>query len=433
MMSSLGRRVSPRARSALALALCVIVLAIAGCGERGGDAAAKAPARPPTVPVTVSDVVPRDVPVQVKAIGNVQAYATVSVLSLVGGELFKIHFTEGQDVKAGDLLFAIDPRPFKTALQQAEAQLAQHQAQVAQAQANLAKDTALYENARVEEARYKKLADGGFVAREQYDQMLTNEQSLAATIEADKAAVTTARSVVQADQAMVENARLQLSYTEIRAPIDGRTGNVLIHQGNVVKANDVGNPLVVITRIHPIYVTFAVPEQFLDRIKRYRAAGELKVQATTQSPSERTARGELSFINNTVDATTGTIQLKATFANEDNALWPGQFVSVVLTLTTERAALVIPSRAIQPGQQGPFVFVVKPDLTVESRPVVVAFTEGLDSVVASGIKSGERVVIDGQLRLIPGVRVEIKPAGSAPAASGSGSTTSATTAGSATK
>src|SRR5262245_47762299 len=431
MMASGRRLIVQRAQRALALARCAITLAIAGCGERGGDAAAKAPARPPTVPVTVSDVVPRDVPVQVRAIGNVQAYATVSVLSLVGGELFKIHFTEGQDVKAGDLLFAIDPRPFKTALQQAEAQLAQHQAQVAQAQANLAKDTAQYENARVEEARYKKLADGGFVAREQYDQMLTNEQSLAATIEADKAAVTTARSVVQADQAMVENARLQLSYTEIRAPIDGRTGSVLIHQGNVVKANDVGNPLVVITRIHPIYVTFAVPEQFLDRIKRYRAAGELKVDAATQAPSERTARGELSFINNTVDATTGTIQLKATFANEDNSLWPGQFVNVVLTLTTERSALVIPSRAIQPGQQGPFVFIVKPDLTVESRPVVVAFTEGLDSVVAKGITSGERVVTDGQLRLIPGVRVEIKPAGPAPA--GNPATAGSASSGSATK
>jgi len=228
--------------------------------------------------------------------------------------------------------------------------------------------------------------------------------------------VTTARSVVQADQALIENAKLQLSYTEIRAPIDGRTGNVLIHQGNVVKANDVGNPLVVITRVHPIYVTFAVPEQFLDRIKRYRAAGELSVEATTQGQgqAERTARGELSFINNTVDATTGTIQLKATFPNADNALWPGQFVNVVLTLTTEKAALVIPSRAIQPGQQGPFVFVVKPDQTVESRPVVVAFTQGADSVIAKGLSPGERVVTDGQLRLLPGTRAEIRSPGTTP-------------------
>ena len=414
MTPARGRRIR---LGGIAFALCVAALALAGCGDRGGDAAAKTAARPPAVPVTVSDVTPRDVPVQVKAIGNVQAYATVSVLSLVGGELFKLHFTEGQDVKAGDLLFSIDPRPFQAALLQAQAQLAQHQAQISQAQANLARDTAQHENAKVEEARYKKLADGGFVAREQYDQILTNEQSLAATIEADRAAVNTARSVVQADQALVENARLQLSYTEIRAPIDGRTGNVLIHQGNVVKANDVGNPLVVITRIHPIYVTFAVPEQYLERIKRYRAAGDLRVEATTQGPNDRTTPGELSFINNTVDATTGTIQLKATFPNADNALWPGQFVNVVLTLTTERAALVIPSRAIQPGQQGPFVFIVKPDLTVESRPVVVAFAEGSDSVIAKGLTSGERVVTDGQLRLLPGVRVEIKSPGPTPTGS----------------
>ncbi len=411
-MTSGQRRCAGRS-GMLAFALGVAMLGLAGCRDHTGDAAAKGAAPAAAVPVTVSDVTPRDIPIQVRAIGNVQAYATVSVLSLVGGELFKIHFTEGQDVKAGEILFTIDPRPFQTALLQTQAQLAQHQAQVAQAQANLARDTAQYENARVEEARYKKLADGGFVAREQYDQMLTNEQSLAATIEADKAAVNTARSVVQADEALIENAKLQLSYTEIRAPIDGRTGNVLIHQGNVVKANDVGNPLVVITRIHPIYVTFAVPEQILDRIKRYRAAGELGVEATTQGPADRAARGELSFINNTVDATTGTIQLKATFPNTDNALWPGQFVNVVLTLTTEKAALVIPSRAIQPGQQGPFVFVVKHDQTVESRPVVVAFTEGTDSVIAKGLSPGERVVTDGQLRLLPGVRAEIRPQGTA--------------------
>jgi multidrug efflux system membrane fusion protein len=379
------------------------------CGDRAGDpSAAKAAGRGAAVPVIVSDVATRDVPIQVRAIGNVQAYATVSVLSLVGGELFRIHFAEGQDVKAGDLLFTIDPRPVQAALQQTEAQLAQHQAQVAQAQANLVRDTAQHENAKVEEDRYKRLAEGGFVAREQYDQIRTNEQSLAATIEADRAAVSTARAVVQADQAMVENARLQLSYTEIRAPIDGRTGNVLIHQGNVVKANDVGNPLVVITRIHPIYVTFSVPEQYLERIKRYHAAGELGVEASVQVPADRAVRGELSFINNVVDTTTGTIQLKATFQNADSALWPGQFVNVVLTLTTERGALVVPSRAVQAGQQGPYVFVVKPDLTVENRPVVVAFADGPNSVIAKGLAAGERVVTDGQLRLLPGTRVEIK-------------------------
>jgi multidrug efflux system membrane fusion protein len=393
----------------LALFAGVASLALGGCGDRGADSAsAKTAARPPAVPVVVSDAVVRDVPVELRAIGNVQAYATVSVLSLVGGELLKIHFTEGQEIRTGDLLFTIDPRPLKAQLQQAEAQLSQHQAQVAQAQANLLRDTAQYDNARIEEDRYKRLVEGGYVAREQYDQMRTNEQSLAATIEADRAAVNTARAVVEADRAAVENARLQVSYTEIKAPIDGRTGSVLIHQGNVVKANDVGNPLVVITRIHPVYVAFAVPEQNLERIKRFRAAGELSVQTTLPGKSEPTARGEVSFINNVVDANTGTIQLKATFQNADNVLWPGQFVNVVLRLTTERGAVVIPSQAVQPGQEGPYVFVIKPDLTAEKRSVTVAFTEGVSSVIAKGLAGGDRVVTDGQLRLLPGTRVEIK-------------------------
>jgi multidrug efflux system membrane fusion protein len=400
-----------------ALALCAgAALTLVGCGDRGAEtASAKTAARPPAVPVVVSDAVMRDVPVELRAIGNVQAYATVSVLSLVGGELLKIHFTEGQEVKTGELLFTIDPRPFQAQLQQAEAQLSQHQAQVAQAQANLLRDTAQYENARIEEDRYKRLVEGGYVAREQYDQMRTNEQSLAATIDADRAAVNTARAVVEADRASVENARLQLGYTEIKAPVDGRTGSVLIHQGNVVKANDVGNPLVVITRIHPIYVAFSVPEQNLDRIKRFRAAGELAVETTLPGRSERTARGEVSFINNVVDASTGTIQLKATFQNSDNVLWPGQFVNVVLRLTTERGAVVIPSQAVQPGQNGSYVFVVKPDMTAEKRAVTVAFTEGANSVIAQGLAAGDRVVTDGQLRLLPGTRVEIKePAQPAP-------------------
>jgi membrane fusion protein, multidrug efflux system len=388
----------------------VAALLLAACSRDGNGPNAKAAPPAPAVPVAVTEVAQRDVPVQLRAIGNVQAYATVSVLSQLGGEVFQIHFTEGQEVKAGDLLFTIDPRPYQAALQQAQAQLAQHRAQVAQAEANLARDTAQYENARVEEDRYKRLAEGGYVAREQYDQMRTNEQSLAATMAADRAAVETARSVVQADEASVENAKVQLSYTEIRSPIDGRTGNVLIHKGNVVKSQDVGNPLVVINRIHPVYVTFGVPEQYLDQIKRYRAAGELRVEAKAPGASEP-AQGDVSFLNNTVDPATGTIQLKATFQNADNALWPGQFVNVVLTLTTQRGALVIPSRTIQPGQQGTYVFVVKPDMTVENRPVTVAFVDGPNTVIANGLAAGERVVTDGQLRLVPGVRVEIKAPG----------------------
>ncbi len=382
--------------------------ALAACSGGEGPADAKAAAQKPAVPVTASAAVEQDVPVQLRAIGNVQAYTTVSVLSLVGGELFQVHFKEGQEVRKGDLLFTIDQRPFQAALEQAQATRAQHQAQVLQAEANVARDMAQLENARVEEQRYKKLVEGGYVAREQYDRMLTNERSLSATIDADRAAVATARAVVRADEATVENARLQLSYTVIRAPIEGRTGNVLIHKGNVIKANDMGNPLVVITQIHPIYVAFSVPEQELERIKRYRATGELKVEATAPGQPPTTVRGDLTFVNNAVDQTTGMIQLKATFQNTENALWPGQFANVVLTLTTQPRAVVVPSQAVQSGQQGSYVFVVKPDSTVEARPVVLGSTDGRNIVIAKGVAAGEQVVTDGQLRLVPGARVDVK-------------------------
>ncbi len=405
-----------RPRGLSALALCAALLAVAACSRSEGDGdKAKAAARPPAVPVTAAVVEVRDVPVQIQAIGNVQALATVSVYSLVGGQIFKVHFNEGQDVRNGEVLFTIDPRPFEAVLQQAQATMAQHQAQVAQAEANLARDQAQADNARVEEGRYKKLVEGGLIAREQYDQIHTAMRSAMATLDADRAAVTNARALVQADAAMVENARVQLSYTTIRAPIDGRTGNLLIHQGNVVKANDIGNPLVVINRVHPIYVAFSVPERFLDAIKEQRAKGTLTVEAIPQGQTT-TARGALTFVNNTVDTTTGTIQLKATFENGDNSLWPGQFATIVLTVRTEANALVVPSQAIQAGQQGQYVFVVKPDSTVESRPVVVAFANGPMTVVRQGVQAGERVVTDGQMRLLPGTRVDVKPAGPAPAA-----------------
>jgi multidrug efflux system membrane fusion protein len=362
------------------------------------------------VPVTVTTVAQRDVPVQVRAIGNVQALATVSVLSMLNGEVMDVGFAEGEEVAAGSRLFTIDPRPVQAALLQSQATLAQYQAAVKQAEANLARDTVQLNNAKVEEERYRKLVEGGFVAREQYDQIRTTELALGATIEADRAAVETARALVRAGEAAVENARVQLSYTEIRAPISGRTGNLLLHKGNVVKANDVGNPMVVINRIHPIYVTFAVPEAQLEQIKRYQTGTELPVEATVTGQPGGTERGRLTFINNAVDPTTGTIQLKATFENTKNLLWPGQFVNVALTLTRQPGALVVPSQAVQSGQQGSYVFVVKSDQTVEPRPVTTGIADGRDVVVASGLALGERVVTDGQLRLVPGARVDVKTA-----------------------
>ena len=407
----------PRTLAGLALGGALLSGAVlAGC-DKADRATAKS--APPGVPVTVADVMVRDVPVQIRAIGNVQPLATVSVLSMINGEVMKVHFGEGQEVPAGSMLFTIDPRQLQAALLQAQATLAQHQAVVKQAEANLAKDTAELENAKVEEERYKKLVEGGFVAREQYDQIRTKELTLTATLDADRAAVDTAKALVRADEAAVENVRVQLSYTEIRAPIGGRTGNLLLHQGNVVKANDVGNPMVVINRIHPIYVTFSVPEAQLAEIVRYRAAGDLMVEAQVAGAPGGVVRGKLTFVNNTVDPSTGTIQLKATFENNENALWPGQFVNVAVTLTRQPGALVVPSQAVQTGQKGQYVFVVKADQTVEARPVVPGAPDGRDVVITSGVQAGERVVTDGQLRLVPGARVDVKAApAAAPKAGG---------------
>ena len=330
------------------------------------------------VPVKIGNVTQQNVPLQINAIGNVEAYNTVSVKALIGGEVIGVHFKEGQDVKQGDLLFQIDPRPYDAALKQAEAQLA--------------RDVAQAKNAEDQAKRYEILVQKDYVSKDQYDQLRANADALAAA--------------VQADKANVENSRLQLAYCTIRSPIDGRVGSVLINKGNVIKANEL--VMVTINKIMPIYVTFSVPEQNLSDIKKYMAAGSLKVEAVIPGDEKRPAQGVLTFVNNAVDTTTGTIQLKGTFENRDRSLWPGQFVNVSVTLTTQRNAVVMPSAALQAGQQGQYVFVVKPDFTVESRPVTVARTYGDLSVVAQGLSAGEKVVTDGQLQLIPGTRVALK-------------------------
>jgi len=348
-----------------------------------------------------------DIGINLNALGTVTSLATVTIRTQISGYLTRVDFKEGQDVQKGDLLFVIDPRPFEAALRQTEAALNQRQAEVRQAQAAVERDTAQLANARVQERRYRELVAKELIAREQYDQLNTNLSAMEATVEADRAAVENARAALQAAQANIDNARLQLGYTTIRAPIDGRTGNLLVQNGNILKAND-DNPIVVINQVHPIYVSFAVPEQHLGDIKKYRAAGTLKVVARPPRQQEALATGELTFVNNSVDQTTGTIQLKATFGNADNVLWPGQFVDVVLLLTS-RTAIVVPSQAIQPGQQGPYVFVVKPDQTVESRQIVPGTRLGAETIVEQGLKPAERVVTDGQLRLVPGARIEVRP------------------------
>ena len=422
---------SPRRRLAWALAAAAL---LAGCSD---SASGRSPAAaPPPVPVVVGDAVERTVPIQVAAVGNAQAYTSVGIKAQVAGQIVRVHFTEGRDVRAGDLLFTIDPRPVEAALRQAQANVArdtaqlrqaeaallQQQAEVRKAEANLERDLAQLRNAQAQERRYRELMDRELIAREQYDQLHTNLAAMEATVQADRAAIENAkaaataavatvdnvRAVVRAGEAMVDGVRLQLGYTTIRAPLDGRTGNLLVQAGNVVKANE-DTPMVVINQVHPIYVSFAVPEQYLADIKRFRAAAPLRVEARLPNQPATLATGELTFVNNAVDQATATIQLKATFANGDDALWPGQFLDVALTLT-RRPALLVPSQSIQAGQQGPFVFVVGPDRTVEARRVVVGTRLGAETIVEQGLRAGERIVTDGQLRLVPGAKVEVKPA-----------------------
>ena len=366
---------------------------------------------PRGVPVLASSVTQKDVPVQLRAIGNVQAYSIVSVKTMVGGEIFRVHFNEGQDVRKGNLLFTIDPRPFEAALKQAEANLGRDMAQLKQAEANLARDTAQAKNAEVDAKRYEMLIEKNVVARQQYDQFRTNAEALNATVAADRAAIENAEAAIRADRAAVENAKIQLGYCSIYSPIDGRTGNLLVQQGNVVKANDIA--LVTINQVNPIYVSFSVPEQNLPEIKKYMAVGKLKVEALPPNDTKGPEEGFLSFIDNAIDRTTGTIMLKGTFANTDRRLWPGQFVNVMLTITMQPGAILVPSQAIQTGQQGEYVFVVKSDLTVEQRSITTIRTVNNETIVEKGLQAGERVVTDGQLQLVPGTKVEVKtPSGS---------------------
>lgn len=333
------------------------------------------------VPVLVATATQKSMPLQIRAVGNVEAYSTVSVKSQVTGVLTQAHFKEGQNVKKGQLLFTIDPRPLEAVLKQAEA--------------NLARDVAQLQNAREQARRYAELFKKQYVSQEQYEQIRTNAAAL--------------ESVVEADKAAVENAKVQLSYCYIYSPIDGQVGSLLVNEGNLVRVND-GTPLVVINQVSPINVTFSVPEQNLGDIRRHTSTGSLKVEARFQSDEGRPELGNLAFIDNAVDRTTGTIKLKAEFQNQDRRLWPGQFVNVALTLSTEAGVVVVPSEAIQVGQEGQHVFVVKSDKTVEMRPVVVARTDEGEAVIAKGLQAGEQIVRAGQFLLGPGARVEIKDA-----------------------
>ncbi len=352
----------------------LLLLALGACSAKKEKPAVK-----PPVPVMTTKAVRKNVPVQIRVIGNVEAYNTVSIKAQINGPVTRVHFREGDDVAKGAILFTIDPRPFEAALRQAEAALA--------------KDRAQAKFAREQVRRYGSLLKDGIVTQDQYDQLAANADAYDAAIAADRAAA--------------DNARIMLGYCSIRSPIDGRTGNQAVKAGNLVKANDVP-VLVTINQITPIYVTFTVPEKELPQIKKYLAAGKLTVDAVIPNDPKAPEGGTISFLDNSVDATTGTIKLKGTFANSGRRLWPGQFVNCVLTLTTIPDAVVIPTQAIQTGQQGQFVFVVKGDGSVDLRPVVSGETLDGETVISSGVNPGETVVTDGQLQLAPGSRVVVK-------------------------
>jgi multidrug efflux system membrane fusion protein len=381
-----------------ALSLMVLV----SC-QKAPTVPAQASGGPPRVPISATAALQESVPTELRVVGTVEASAIVQVRSQVAGPLLRVAFTEGQNVAKGDLLFEIDPRPFQEALRQAEAAVARDRAQINQMQATLARDAAQARFTESDAARFDELAKAGVVSKSQSDQAKTSADVARESAKATEASIASARAALASDEAAVGTAKLNLSYTEIRSPLSGRTGNLLVHAGNLIKANDV--PLVVIHQVAPIFVNFAVPERHLSAIRRLSSNRQLAVRALPQDSPDRAAAGVLSVIDNIVDTATGTIKLKGSFPNSDGMLWPGQFVTVVLTLDTLLGATTVPSEAVQNGPQGQYVYVVKADQTAEMRPVTVGRAFGRKLVIEKGVAPGDTVVTDGHLRLGPGARV----------------------------
>lgn len=352
--------------------LLFLFLCLPGCSGGGSG-----PKGPPPAPVTVTEVQERDMERTLNVVGNVQASATVAIKTRVTGELQAVHFKEGDQVEAGQKLFTIDPRPFEATLREARGRLDKDRAQLAKAEDDM--------------RRYGKLVGEGYVSREAYEQAATDAAALRATVQADKAAV--------------ENAALQLDYCTITAPISGRAGEIKSDKGNMIKAND-ESPILTIDTLQPIYVSFAVPEAYLSAILERQRQGMVRVSAKPAGGTPVT--GELTFVANTVDTRTGTIKLRGTFANEDRALWPGQFVEVSLALGNIPGALVIPSRCVQAGRNESYVYVVDEASKAEYRKVTVDMENDGLSVISEGLKKGEKVVTEGQVRLAPGVSVTVR-------------------------
>src|SRR5262245_44642014 len=374
-----------RSWSLACLALSLLSCSSIACGgsaatETAGGSSGGRGGGTPAVPVTIARVTKKAVPLEVRVIGGVEPSSSVAIRAQITGELTSVKFTEGDDVKQGDVLFTLDRRPLEATLKQAEA--------------NLERDLAQAANAASQAKRYEDLAARGIATREQVDTSAANATALQATVGADRAAV--------------ENAGIQLNYATIAAPVTGRTGALMVHPGNLVRANDT-TPLVVINQVAPVNVVFAIPEAQLPDLSKYLSQKTVRVEAQTPGESGHASEGRITFVDNAVDQTTGTIKVKGSFPNGDRRLWPGQYVNVVVTLTVDREALVVPQSAVQNGPQGPYVFVIKPDQTAELRSVVIARVADSETLLTSGAAEGETVVTDGQLRLVPGAHVSIKP------------------------
>lgn len=398
------------------LSTCVTFFLLAGCGFFGTTETAQTEggkkqrkkgkggvADLGPVPVVTAKVARKDVPVELTAVGNVEAFSTVSVRPQVGGQLQEVFIQDGEYVRRGQKLFQIDTRTIEAQVAQMEATLSRDRAQLGQANANLARDSANEKYAQQQAERYAQLFMQGVVSRDDRDRFAANADSLSNLVMADKAAIESAQAQIQADTATLSNIKLQLSFALVTSPIEGRAGNVTVKAGNIVVANQ--TELMQIAQVSPIYVTFSVPESRLDEIQRFMAGGKLPVEASSQDPQAPSERGQLTFVDNLVDSTTGTIKLKGTFQNTGRLMWPGEYVNVAVRLTTLGGALVLPAQAMQTGQSGTFVYVVNDDRTVDVRPVTPGLRRGDDLVITKGLEAGETVVTEGQLRLAPGSRV----------------------------
>jgi len=363
---------------------------------------------PPAVPVSVAPVTEESVPIEIHAVGRVEPSSVIQVKSQIAGQIVRIAFAEGAQVNQGDLLFQIDPRPYQEALKQAEATQARDTANLRQAEANLERDRAQARSAEADAARNRLLIEEGLTSKTLDDQSRATAEAARASILADQAAIESDRASIENDKAAIDRAKLDLSYCEIHSPVSGRAGILLINQGNVVAAN--GNPVVVINQVMPIWVSFNAPEDFLSEIRRNSSDRKLPVTAIPRDDATHAVEGTLSVIENTVDTTTGTIRLKASFDNRSGFLWPGQFADVTLRLGNLNRAVVVPAEAVQAGQAGQMVFVVKPDQTVEARNVTVGSNFGNKVTIQKGVAPGETVVTDGQLRLFPGAHIKPVPA-----------------------